>query len=210
MFNSQQNRQRVEQLSNRLSTIQKGLAEDRSNKYKAFADDLESLSARINDMQKSGAEQLEDKRAEIEELSDLFEEVKAEREKFENEATERCTILDDNLRSVMDEQMEVCFFRFFPFYIKDFFKAASEALDAASKLAQEQLANCKTEVQKLLAERNSRMSADYAELAQKIPLLLKQVETQRNDEDDFLNEMQEKLKKQIEDMKRAIAQEIEV
>lgn len=54
------------------------------------------------------------------------------------------------------------------------------------------------------------MSADYSELTQKIPLLLKEVETQRADEEEFLSETQEKLKKQIEDLKQAIAKERQV
>lgn len=89
-------------------------------------------------------------------------------------------------------------------------KAANEALENASKLAQEQLANCRAAVDKLLSDRNSQMNADYSELTQKIPLLLKEVETQRADEEEFLSETQEKLKKQIEDLKQAIAKERQV
>lgn len=104
-----QNKQRVEQLSSRLTAIQKGLADDRTNKYKAFADDLESLSRRLNEMQKIGSEQLEEKRNQIDELTESLEEVKAEREKIESEYSERCVVLDDNLRSVMDEEVDVYF-----------------------------------------------------------------------------------------------------
>ena len=54
------------------------------------------------------------------------------------------------------------------------------------------------------------MNADYAKLREDIPRLLKEVETQRTEEEDFLNEMQDKLKKQLEDLKRAIDQEVHV
>ena len=90
------NKQRVEMLSNRLTSIQKGLAEDRNQKYRQFADDLETLSGRITDMQQNGAEDLEEKRSEIECLTELLDEVDAERTRIESEVTSNCNDLNEH------------------------------------------------------------------------------------------------------------------
>ena len=107
------NRQRVEMLSNRLTSIQKGLAEDRNQKYRQFADDLETLSGRISDMQQNGAADLEEKRTQIESLTEMLEGVDADRTRIEGEVTESCNELNDNLQSASDTGMEVSPFSFF-------------------------------------------------------------------------------------------------
>ncbi|KAK2964487.1 hypothetical protein BLNAU_403 [Blattamonas nauphoetae] len=182
---------KIDLLTTRLDTFQQNLSEDRTIKFQTFENELSVIQEDIRNLQKVGDEQLFSVQEEIERMRIMLEHSTTEREVLQQKLDEDTFVADDLLhQAISREQME-----------------GNRTLEEAQQMAQDRLIETQTSVTDLLTERTEKMKADFSSLLDQIPVLQLKMNEEREAEELFVKQLEEKLKTEVAQLKQAIEQE---